>query len=92
MMNVVNRSGKIWTEETPYGVLMNSLARKTFPLENSKQHRQQGIMNRSTSVEPKLGTGSFRPENQKTLPPPFPLSLKSQENPYPILFSELEQA
>lgn len=56
-MNVDMKSGKTGTKATPHGVLMSSLARKIFPLGPSKQLSHQGIMNRSTSVQPKLGAG-----------------------------------
>jgi hypothetical protein len=39
-MNAVNNSGKTGTEVTPHGVLLNSLALKTFLLEHSRQLSQ----------------------------------------------------
>jgi hypothetical protein len=52
---------------------MNSLARKTFPLEHSRQLSQQGTMSRSTSVQPKLGIGLLHPCHKT--PASFLLSL-----------------
>jgi hypothetical protein len=84
-MNAVNKSGKTRAEATPHGVLMNSLARK-----HNRLLSQQGTMSRSPSVQPKLGIGSFHPQGHKTSPLPYSSSIKSLENPYLILFSELK--
>ena len=69
-MNAINKSGKTRAEVTLHVALMNSLARKTFPLEHSRQLSQQGTMSTSASVQPKLGIGSLHPQGHKTLPPP----------------------
>ena len=41
-INVINKLGKTRAEVTLHGALMNSLARKTFPLEHSRQLSQLG--------------------------------------------------
>lgn len=84
------QSGKTRAEVIPHGGLMNSLARKTFPLEHSRQFSQQDIMSKSTSVGPKVRIGSLHPQGHKTPPPCCFLSIKSPDNPYLILFSELK--
>ena len=74
--NVDKKSCKIGTKATPHRVLVSSLARKIFPLGPSKQLSQQGIMNRSKSVQPKLGAGLPCLQVQKT--PPLSLTFFCQ--------------
>lgn len=80
-MNAFKRSSKIRTKVTRYGDLRNSLARKTFPLQHSRWHRQQVTMNRSASVQCKLGTGSPRPQAWKTLLSPHEFSCQNPGEP-----------
>jgi hypothetical protein len=61
-MNAINNSDKTRAEVTPHWVLMNSLARKTFLLEHSRQLHQQGTMSRPTFVQTKFGIGSGDPD------------------------------